>query len=97
MDVRKQVDELNFCLICNKPLNSPKDPLSEDLGGDCVECMAKTGDPEAMVAVALIKERVRVSELVLSDRYGIGSMCSQWDAKSVVDDLYSEESGWTGT
>lgn len=47
------------CNICNKELNTD-DPLSEDCGGDCLECMADAGDPDAIKSVNKIKSSRKI-------------------------------------
>lgn len=43
------------CNICNKELDVPNDPLSDDCGGDCLACMAQAGDPDAVnTLIALV-------------------------------------------
>lgn len=46
------------CQICNRLLNNPNDPYSEDCGGDCLKCMAECGDPECEEAVRRIDETI---------------------------------------
>lgn len=46
------------CFICNRVLDNPEDPFSEDCGGDCLQCMADAGDPECEAAVAEIKRKL---------------------------------------
>jgi len=40
--------ELACCHLCGKHLNDPADILSMDCGGDCLECMAKSGDNDCL-------------------------------------------------
>jgi hypothetical protein len=42
------------CLSCWRFLGNPQDPLSQDCGGHCLQCMAEAGDPEAVAAVAAL-------------------------------------------
>lgn len=74
------------CSICKRWLNNPKDPFSEDCGGDCLLCMADCQDPEPaafkagfLAAVEMIRDK--------EDKYGIGNMFSQWRADEVADDI----------
>lgn len=36
------------CGICGRLLDQPNDRKSLDCGGDCVQCMADSGDPDAL-------------------------------------------------
>lgn len=38
----------NRCGCCARPLNQACDPTTQDLGGDCLRCMAVVGDPDAV-------------------------------------------------
>jgi hypothetical protein len=40
------------CGICERVLDNPQDPVSQNCGGDCLQCMADAGDPEAVAAIA---------------------------------------------
>ena len=42
---------MDNCLICGRVLNNPQDALSEDCGGDCLQCMADSGDPDCITEV----------------------------------------------
>lgn len=45
------------CNICGKELNVKDKPRSEDCGGDCLECMAITGeDPDCIEKLKAIEE-----------------------------------------
>lgn len=39
------------CMICSRLLNQTDDIRSEDCGGDCLQCMAECGDPDARDAL----------------------------------------------
>lgn len=39
---------MSNCHICKRELDNPKDPVSDDCGGDCVLCMADAGDPDCI-------------------------------------------------
>lgn len=43
---------MNKCNICKRPLNIC--PELMDCGGDCLECMAECGDPDAQLAMQQI-------------------------------------------
>jgi hypothetical protein len=45
------------CSICKRPLNSRPELL--DCGGDCLECMALCGDPDAIRAIEKITQARR--------------------------------------
>jgi hypothetical protein len=42
------------CMSCWRFLGNPADPLSQNCGGHCLQCMADAGDPEAVAAVAAL-------------------------------------------
>lgn len=42
------------CSSCWRFLGNPQDPLSENCGGHCLQCMADAGDPDAVAAVAAL-------------------------------------------
>jgi hypothetical protein len=74
------------CNICKRELDVDSDPFSTDCGGDCLACMADADDPIPkafkegfLAAIEFIRDK--------EDRYGIGSMCSQWTAGEVADDI----------
>lgn len=60
---------MKTCQGCGRELNKDDDCLSEDLGGDCISCMASAGDPGAIEALlkiasqrdALLKSMRRIS------------------------------------
>jgi hypothetical protein len=37
---------MNTCKTCQRLLDQPQDSFSADCGGDCVLCMANSGDPD---------------------------------------------------
>lgn len=39
---------MDTCNICGRPLDNPDDPTTRDCGGDCLRCMADTGDPDCI-------------------------------------------------
>lgn len=43
------------CAICNRILNATPD--SQDLGGDCLRCMALCGDPYAIDTLAKLEKQ----------------------------------------
>ena len=43
---------MNKCNICKRPLNTC--PELMDCGGDCLECMAECGDPDAQLEMKKI-------------------------------------------
>jgi hypothetical protein len=43
---------MRTCNICKRPLDTA--PELEDCGGDCLECMAECGDPDAQLAMQQI-------------------------------------------
>jgi hypothetical protein len=48
------------CNICKRPLDTASELV--DCGGDCLECMAECGDPDAQLAMQqILLERSRVS------------------------------------
>lgn len=51
------------CGICTKELEVDGDLLSVNCGGDCVECMARAGDPD---------EIFNVIEVFIAEAYEIG-------------------------
>jgi hypothetical protein len=42
------------CKICGRELDNPSDLLSVDCDGDCLQCMADSGDPDSAALVAKI-------------------------------------------
>lgn len=51
---------MRICNICKRPLDTSPELL--DCGGDCLECVADCGDPDAQLAMQQIRlERSRVS------------------------------------
>ena len=36
---------------------------------------------------AVLAERKRIADIIRSDKYGIGNMCSQWTSDDVADDI----------
>ncbi|MES2298851.1 MAG: hypothetical protein V4582_17535 [Pseudomonadota bacterium] len=43
------------CKICGRELDNPADPFSRDCDGDCLQCMADCGDPDAGAEVAHLR------------------------------------------
>jgi hypothetical protein len=39
---------ISRCRICGETLNVPSKPETLDCGGDCLKCMADSGDPECV-------------------------------------------------
>jgi hypothetical protein len=77
---------MNTCKICSRTLNNPEDPLSVDCGGDCAACMAVAGDPECEQYVAGFRACVEMIR-DKANKYGIGSMSSQWTAEDIASDI----------
>ena len=51
-------EEIKNCQICLKVLDTDN-PLREDCGGDCLECMADIGeDPDCVEKVKKIREGI---------------------------------------
>jgi len=53
------------CGICSRKLNAPEDPRSSDCGGDCLQCMADAGDPDALLAILRIEIQEREARIIL--------------------------------
>jgi len=47
---------MKTCRTCERPLDDPKDPTTNDCGSDCLRCAALLGDREAREALAKIVE-----------------------------------------
>lgn len=45
---------MKTCSICKRPLGLV--PELADCGGDCLECMAEAGDPDAQAALDRIRD-----------------------------------------
>ena len=45
------------------------------------------GELERFAALVAAAERKRISDIIRSDKYGIGNMCSQWTSDDVADDI----------
>jgi hypothetical protein len=43
-----------YCRICGRELDDPKDPTTKDCGGDCLRCMAESGDPDCIEEIGSI-------------------------------------------
>jgi hypothetical protein len=39
------------------------------------------------ISEAVLAERKRIADIIRSDKYGIGNMCSQWTSDDVADDI----------
>ena len=80
----------NKCNMCDKELNTGTVD-SIDCGGDCLECMAFAEDPMCAEHMSWADGFKAACDLLIADqmldRYGIGSMCSQWTASEVGEDL----------
>jgi hypothetical protein len=52
------------CLICRRLLDDPSDPIrSANCGGDCLQCMADSGDTDCIAEMAKIEpERYHVDQ-----------------------------------
>jgi hypothetical protein len=78
------------CNICEKELDAGTID-SINCGGDCMECAAFAEDPDCAEVMSWVNGFNAACNLlaqdVTKDRYGIGSMCSQWTADDVADDL----------
>ena len=46
----------NNCSICKRALDQPDDATTLDCGGDCLRCMAESGDPECIESMRLIRQ-----------------------------------------
>ena len=42
---------------------------------------------ERFAALVAAAERKRIADIIRSDKYGIGNMCSQWTNDDVADDI----------
>jgi hypothetical protein len=42
---------------------------------------------ERFAALVAAAERKRIADIIRSDKYGIGNMCSQWTSDDVADDI----------
>ena len=42
---------------------------------------------ERFAALVRADERKRIADIIRSDKYGIGNMCSQWTSDDVADDI----------
>jgi hypothetical protein len=68
------------CTICGRRLNDPDDPLSRDLGGDCLACMAIIGeDPDAINSLEQI---IDLYSNRVSEDYKIAEM-ARWSGRIV--------------
>lgn len=54
-----------LCSICKVSLNFPGRPETDNCGGDCLQCMAEAGDPDAI-------SRIQMIHWVKSGRYPRG-------------------------
>ena len=85
---------MSNCQTCHKPLDAGTVD-SIDCGGDCMECMATFDDPSCAKAMSWAAGFRAACNLLRQDangeRYGIGSMVSQWRADEVADDLMKRE------
>lgn len=53
--------KVNNCQTCGQPMSKTPETLSLDCGGDCLNCMAWHGDPDAIEIVErLTGEKVNV-------------------------------------
>lgn len=52
---------MNVCRICNIELDTH--PLASDCGGDCLLCMAESGDPDCVDAALEFARKIRDAEL----------------------------------
>lgn len=48
------VREPPHCNICKRTLDDPDDATTESCGGDCLRCMAESGDPDCAVLLSKI-------------------------------------------
>lgn len=71
---------LKQCGICKRSLDNPDDPLSKDCGGDCVDCMAEAGDPDAVIARLALALQKAVGV------YQYASMTA-WEREACADDM----------
>jgi hypothetical protein len=56
------------------------------------ELYVKASDHHKAVRAAVAAERKRIADIIRSDKYGIGNMCSQWTSDDVADDILEEQS-----
>ena len=50
--------------------------------------LAYLGDNfQRLVDLTRADERKRIADIIRSDKYGIGNMCSQWTSDDVADDI----------
>jgi hypothetical protein len=49
-------------------------------------------DLERFAALVAAAERKRIADIIRSDKYGIGNMCSQWTSDDVADDILEGQS-----
>ena len=67
---------MNNCHICNVLLDtSDADNERRDCGGDCLRCMAESGDPDCALhwAQMLVKRLERINDIVFADSIILGS------------------------
>ena len=55
---------------------------------DLYDCMVASDEAiERFAALVAAAERKRIANIIRSDKYGIGNMCSQWTSDDVADDI----------
>jgi len=42
---------VNSCQTCGQPMSKTPETMNFDCGGDCLYCMARYGDPDAIEAI----------------------------------------------
>jgi hypothetical protein len=70
---------MNTCLICKRPLGTA--PELQDCGGDCLECMAEAGDPDAQVEMYRILQERRGGLMAETDK---GLMSENYAAAATI-------------
>jgi hypothetical protein len=59
---------------------------------DDVQVFATPDVLERFAALVAAAERKRIADIIRSDKYGIGNMCSQWTNDDVADDILEGQS-----
>jgi hypothetical protein len=52
-----------------------------------VQVFATPDELERFASLVAAAERKRIADIIRSDKYGIGNMCSQWTSDDVADDI----------
>lgn len=79
------------CKVCDVVMD--KSPEHKSYDGVCLTCIANSGNIEFDKRLSFINGFKAACKILrddsVNDFYGIGSMCSQWTAEDVADDLES--------